>query len=177
MSSESNKKLAYARAQLEHYSIQVLEAHTQRDRLLAQSYRDGCIYQLMAGYRCVLQEIAELYQVDVSSVRAVLEKSLLDEYVELCYKQGISSPELNYIQGLCDKPSSWLNQLFSYYSAALNGDFDTETFVSAEKSADLIDTVQIDRQDGHSVQIDVLRGLISELDALLLEMRQWMQES
>ncbi|MBV1874624.1 MAG: hypothetical protein KUG80_07575 [Gammaproteobacteria bacterium] len=177
LSAESNKKLVYARVQLDRYAIQVKKAQTVRERLLALSYRDGCIYQLMAGYRSILREVAELYQVDVSSARSALEKNLLGEYVQLCDRQGITSPELNYIQGLCDEPSSWLNKLFYYYSAALNGDFEAEVLMAPDKQAGLINTVQIGRQDSNTVHIDLLGGLISELDALLLELRQWMQES
>lgn len=177
MSAESNKKLVYARVHLDRYATQVHEAQTARERLLALSYRDGCIYQLMAGYRSILREIAELYQVDVSSARSVLEKNLLDEYVQLCHKQGVTSPELNYIQGLYNEPRSWLNQLFYYYSAALNGDFEAEVLMAPDKQAGLINTVQIGRQDSNTVHIDVLGGLISKLDALLLQLRQWMQES
>jgi len=179
LQSEINQKLLFAQSQLDSLSTALENPRIPRDQLLARGLADACVYQLMAVWHSLLQEILANYKVQPPVSSPYLGPGMTVNYMETCQQQGLVAPELNYALKLEKNRQSCLGLLLSLFEKALIGTPVQDISVESEVSQNIENRIAIEQLgaiEPLQQQCQQLAHILKELKALIQHCRQTMQE-
>jgi hypothetical protein len=183
LQSETNQKLLFAQLQLDSLSAALENSQTPRDQLLARGFADACVYQLMAVWHSLLEEILASYKVQPPVSSRYLGPNMAANYIEACQQQGLVAPELNYTLKLAKNGQSCLGLLLVLFDKALVGtpvqSMPAEN-APRQNAENLITIEQVGAPDSPQYalqqQCQQLACILKELKELVQHCRQTMQE-
>ena len=179
MQPETNQKLLFAQSQLDSLSAALEDPQTPRDQLLTKGLADSCVYQLMAVWHSLLQEILANYKVQPPVSNPYLGLGMTVNYIEVCQQQGLVAPELSYALKLEKNGQSCLGLLLALFDKALIGTPVQDVFVESEVSQNVENRIAIEQlgaTEPLQQQCQQLAHILKELKALIQHCRQTMQE-
>ena len=166
-----NQKMAYAR--------QVFSAIGDSNGELVQrqtsvALMDSCCMQLAAAYRSFLRELASHYragQVEMIRSAQQLRKAL--------QSMSIMAPEVNewfMLESPEVTATSWLELLLLAAADANDPQVGGAIKGASGQSSDLIAVVEVARATKPELSVELLKGWIAELDAMITRQREAIQE-
>ncbi len=179
MQSETNQKLLFVQSQLDSLSVALENPQTPRDRLLVRGLSDACVYQLMAAWHSLLQEILANYKVQPPVSSSYLGTGMTESYIEACQQQDLVAPELNYALKLEKNGQSCLGLLLALFDKALIGVPVQDVSVESEAGQNVENRISIEQlgaTEPLQQQYQQLVHILKELKALIHHCRQTMQE-
>lgn len=179
MQPETNRKLLFAQSQLDSLSAALENLQAPRDQLLARGLADGCVYQLMAVWHSLLQEILANYKVQSPVSSPYLGPGMTVNYIEACQQQGLVAPELNYALKLENNGQSCLGLLLALFDKALIDTPVQGTSVESEAGQNIENRIAIEQlgaTEPLQQQCQQLARILKELKSLIQHCRQTMQE-
>lgn len=179
MQSKTNQKLFFAQSQLESLSSTLENPLLPRDQLFTRGLADACVYQLMAVWHSLLQEVLANYKVRPLVSESYIGPGMTADCIDICQQQGTVSPELNYALKLETNGQSCLGLLLTLFDKALIGAPDQGLSVENEVGQNAENRIAIEQlgaTESLQQQCQQLVHILKELEALIQHCRQTMQE-